>query len=193
MSSASSNHGQNHAELVSLYALQALPSSEMAVAGAQISACAECRQEMEMLRPIIESFVSWPTDVLRPSASLWDRLAQRIAEETGGKPVMLSQQRWAEPEWKEAAPGISCKLLATDTEKSRVSMLVRLAPGAEYPSHRHAGVEELYLIHGELTVDDQRLYPGDYLRAEAGSVDRRVWSEIGCTCLLLTSFHDTLL
>ena len=193
MSSASGEHGQNHAELVSLYALQALPSSEMAVAGAQISACAECRQEMETLRPIIESFVSWPTDVLRPSPSLWERLAQRIGEETGGKPVLLSQQQWVEPEWKEVAPGISCKLLATDTEKNRVSMVVRLAPGAEYPPHRHAGVEELHLLHGELTVDDQKLYPGDYLRAKAGSVDRRIWSEIGCTCVLLTSLHDALL
>jgi len=89
--------------------------------------------------------------------------------------------------------GGSFKLLATDTEKNRVSMVVRLAPGAEYPPHRHAGVEELHLLHGELTVDDQKLYPGDYLRAEAGSVDRRVWSEIGCTCVLLTSFYDALL
>src|SRR5437870_13885970 len=139
------------------------------------SACADCRQEMEALRPIIASFVSWPIDVLRPSASLWGRLARRIATETAGAPVVPVLPRWAEPEWKEVAPGISCKLLATDTEKNRVSMMVRLAPGAEYPPHRHAGVEELHLLHGELTVDDQKLYPGDYLRAEAGSVDRRIW------------------
>jgi len=193
MSSASGEHGQNHAELVSLYALQALPSSEMAVAGAQISACAECRQEMETLRPIIESFVSWPTDVLRPSPSLWERLAQRIGEETGGKPVLLSHQQWVEPEWKEVAPGISCKLLATDTEKNRVSMVVRLAPGADYPTHRHQDIEELHLLDGELIVDDTKLHPGDYRRAEADSVDHRVWSETGCTCVLVTSIHDVLL
>ena len=35
------------------------------------------------------------------------------------------------PNGKEVAPGISCKLLATDTEKHRVSMLVRLSPGAD--------------------------------------------------------------
>ena len=29
-------------------------------------------------------------------------------------------------------------------------MLVRLAPGAAYPPHRHAGVEELHLLEGEL-------------------------------------------
>jgi len=193
MSAASGTHGQDHAELVFLYALQALPSSEVAVAGAQVSACADCRQELETLRPIIDSFVAWPTDVLRPSASLWERLAQRVAEEIGAAPVLLPQQRSQEPEWKEAAPGISCKLLATDTEKNRVSMLVRLAPGIEYPPHRHAGVEELHLLHGELIVDERKLHPGDYLRSEAGSVDHRVWSETGCTCVLITSFHDALL
>jgi anti-sigma factor ChrR (cupin superfamily) len=192
MSTASDQHGQDHSKLVFLYALQALPSSEVAVVGTHIAECAECRQEMETLRPIIDSFVSWPTDVLRPSASLWERLSKRIAAETGGEPVSPAPQRWAQPEWKEVAPGISCKLLATDTEKNRVSMLVRLAPGTDYPPHRHAGVEELHLLEGELWIDDRKLYPGDYNRGEPGAVDRRVWSETGCTCVLLTSIHDTL-
>jgi len=192
MSSGTGKHDQDHQELLYLYVLQALPSSEVPVVMAHISECAECRQEMETLRPIIGTFVAWPTDVLRPSASLWDRLARRIAVETGQEPLAPPPQRWAEPEWEEAAPGISCKLLATDTETDRVSMLVRLAPGAAYPAHRHAGSEELHLLHGELIVDDKKLYPGDYIRAEAGSVDSRVWSETGCTWVLLTSTRDVI-
>ena len=150
MNSKSDQHDREHLDLVFLYALQALPSSEIPVVEAQTSSCEECRQEIETLRPIIDSFVSWPTDVLRPSVSLWGRLAQRIAAETGEEPVLPPSQLPDKPEWEEAAPGISCKLLATDTEQNRVSMLVRLAPGAEYPPHIHAGVEELYLLHGEL-------------------------------------------
>ncbi|OLD93961.1 MAG: hypothetical protein AUG80_19380 [Candidatus Rokubacteria bacterium 13_1_20CM_4_68_9] len=148
---------------------------------------------MEALRPIIDPFVSWPIDVLRPSASLWGRLARRIAAETAGAPVVPVLPRWAEPEWKEVAPGISCKLLATDTEKNRVSMMGRLAPGTDYPPHRHHDSEELHLLYGELIVDDTKLHPGDYLRADADSVDHRVWSETGCTCVLLTSSHDAFL
>ena len=91
------------------------------------------------------------------------------------------------------APGISCKLLATDQEQDRVSLLVRLAPGTDYPPHRHAGTEELHLLQGELMIGDRKLYPGDYNQAEAGSVDYRVWSETGCTCVLITSIHDALL
>ena len=88
MSSASGTHGQDHSDLVLQCALQALPSSDVRRVEAQISACADCRQEMEALRPIIDSFVSWPIDVLRPSASLWGRLARRIAAETAGAPVV---------------------------------------------------------------------------------------------------------
>jgi anti-sigma factor ChrR (cupin superfamily) len=187
------SHDQGHAELVALYALQALPSSEAAAAEARLSACADCRQEMEMLRPLIGSFVSWPVDVLRPATPLWDRLAQRIAAETGQASAVPAAPHRAEPEWQDAAPGISFQLLATDTEKHRVSMLVRLAPGTDYPPHRHADVEELHLLHGTLIVGDRTLAPGDYLRSEAGSVDHRVWSETGCTCVLLTSIHDAIL
>jgi anti-sigma factor ChrR (cupin superfamily) len=192
MNSKSSDHDREHLDLVFLYVLQALPSSEIPVVEAHTSSCEDCRQEIETLRPIIGSFVSWPTDVLRPPVSLWARLAQRIAEETGEEPVLAPSQLPAKPEWEEAAPGISCKLLATDTEKNRVSMLVRLAPGTDYPPHHHGGVEELYLLHGELMIDDKKLYPGDYIRAEADSVDHRVWSEAGCTCVLLTSTKDLM-
>lgn len=193
MNSVPDPHDQDHADLPFLYALRALPPREMAVVDAHIAGCAECRQEVEALRPTIESFVSWPTDLLRPSPALWDRLAQRIAAETGGEPVPPAPEPWAEPQWQEPAPGISCKLLATDAARKRVSLLVRLAPGTEYPPHRHAGLEELHLLDGELMIGDRKLYPGDYNRAEAGSLDRRVWSETGCTCVLITSSHDALL
>ena len=83
-------------------------------------------------------------------------------------------------------------MLANDEERHVVSMLVRLAPGGEYPPHAHAGVEELHLLDGELWIDDRKLYPGDYNRAEPGTGDQRVWSETGCTCVLITSTKDIL-
>ena len=53
-------------------------------------------------------------------------------------------------------------------------MLVRLLPGVDYAAHTHARLEELFLLDGELWIDDRKLYPGDYNRAEAGSGDKRV-------------------
>lgn len=132
----------------------------------------------------------WPADVLRPSPALWDRLAERLTLNAGT--ASSEGRHWIEPEWEDVAPGISCQLLASDGEKQRVSMLVRLAPGTDYPPHTHAGVEELHLLQGELLIDSRKLLPGDYNRAEPGTADKRVWSETGCMCVLLTSTRDAL-
>jgi ChrR Cupin-like domain len=147
---------------------------------------------LDSLRPVVDRFVCWPTDVLRPAASLQGRLALRIAEETGEQPMLPPVRQWSEPEWEKVAPGIECKLLATDTERHRVSMLVRLAPGASYPAHTHAGAEELHLLDGELWIDERKLVPGDYNYGAPGTGDQRVWSETGCTCVLVTSTKDVL-
>ena len=179
-------------DLTCAYALRALPLSEVAAAEAHIAACPECRRELESLRPVLDRFVAWPTDVLRPAASLQARLALRIAGETGKEPVPPPAQSWSEPDWEQVAPGIECKLLATDTERHRVSMLVRLAPHASYPPHTHAGVEELHLLDGELWIDERKLFPGDYNHGAPGASDQRVWSETGCTCVLITSTKDLL-
>ena len=174
------------------YAAQALAPGEVAAAEAHIAACPDCRRELDSLRPVLDRFVSWPTDVLRPTRSLQARLAHRIAEETGNAPVPPPASQWSEPEWEQVAPGIECKLLAADTGRHRVSMLVRLAPGASYPPHTHAGVEELHLLDGELWINARKLVPGDYNYGAPGALDERVWSETGCTCVLITSTRDVL-
>jgi anti-sigma factor ChrR (cupin superfamily) len=192
MSAASDKTRCGHSELVALHALGALTPEETGLIEAHIPVCADCQHELDALRPVLDTFVHWPTDILRPSDSLLVRLTQRIAAETRKDPVLPSTRDGSVLEWDEVAPGISCKLLANDTDQARVSMLVRLSPGAAYPAHTHAGIEELHLLDGELWIDDKKLYPGDYNRAEPGTSDRRVWSETGCTCLLTTSLADVL-
>jgi len=185
-------HAPGHAEQLHLYAVGALPRREMMAMEAHLAECAECRREIRSLDPAMDALAAWPTDVLRPSASLGLRLAERIAGDTGGQPIAPPPQDWNEPDWEEAAPGISVKMLALDAERDVVTMLVKLAPGAAYPPHTHAGVEELHLLEGELWIDDRKLHPGDYNRGEPGGSDHRVWSETGCTCVLITSPGDVL-
>jgi quercetin dioxygenase-like cupin family protein len=192
MNSKPGTHNQEHLDLVFLFALRALPPRETASVEAQISSCGDCRQEIETLRPIVRSFVGWSTDVLRPAESLWSQLAERIASETATQPFVPPLEPPVKPDWEEAAPGIHLKILARNAENDSVSMLVRLDPGTDYPRHRHAGIEELHLLHGILKVDDRTLSPGDFIHSEAGSVDHRVWSETGCTCFLVTSTKDAL-
>ncbi len=182
----------DRSELTCVHALGALSAREVPALQAHIAACADCQRELESLRPLIDLFIAWPADILRPATSLQARLASRVAAETGKEPVSPPARQWSEPEWQPVAPGIECKLLASDTERDRISMLVRLAPGASYPPHTHAGVEELHLLAGELWIDERKLLPGDYNYGPPGATDKLVCSETGCTCLLITSTRDVL-
>ena len=201
MTSIATGSPCEHSERVALHALSALPPDEARQFEIHLAECGQCRQEFESLRPVVESLSDWPTDVLRPSATVWDRLAQRITADspnsqtlsTPGDPERLEPQWLNEPQWHKAAPGIDYKLLATDPVRERLSLLVRLAPGAAYPPHTHAGTEELHLLAGELWINGKKLYPGEYNRATWGSTDRKVRTDTGCTCVLITSSRDVLL
>jgi anti-sigma factor ChrR (cupin superfamily) len=120
--------------------------------------------------------------VSRESRQLLDVLAELSRE----VPV------WSESDWQRVGSGLSYQVLARDVERERIGMLVRLSPGASYPPHTHAGLEELYLLEGELRIESAKVIPGDYHRAEAGSSDQSAWSLTGCMCVLLTSTEDIL-
>ena len=70
---------------------------------AQISSCEDCRQELETLRPVVQSFVGWSAEVSRPAESLWNQLSKRIATEDGTQPFVPPSHARLKPEWEEAA------------------------------------------------------------------------------------------
>src|SRR4029079_12833567 len=108
MSPSANPNRCEQSEATCAYALQVLPASEVAAAEAHIASCPDCQRELVSLRPVVDRFVSWPTDVLRPTTSLQGRLALRIAEETGKQPVPPPARQWSEPDWEQVAPGIEC-------------------------------------------------------------------------------------
>src|SRR5262249_41625404 len=114
----SASHEAVHTERISLYALHAVPPDEAPAVEAQIAACAACRKELAVLQRVVAPFVAWPVDVLRPPEPLWDRLAQRVATETGEAPISPPRGP-ADAPWDDVARGISVKLLATDAEHDR--------------------------------------------------------------------------
>jgi anti-sigma factor ChrR (cupin superfamily) len=180
--------------LLEAFALSSLPSEAHVVVEQHLRTCSRCRDESAVLGEIAGQLAAWPAGELTPPAPLWNRLAKRIGLE--GWPAIEQElslaPHWPDLEWQQPAPGIYCKILSIDSERNRVSMLVRLDPRVDYPPHVHAGIEELHLLDGELWINDRKLYPGDFNRAEPGTSDQRVWSEIGCTCVLMTSPDDAL-
>ena len=89
--------------------------------------------------------------------------------------------------------GIRVKRLYVDPAKDTVSLLIQMAPGTSYPSHRHAGPEHCYVISGDLQVGDISLKTGDYQVANTSSVHTVTTTQNGCTILIISSLKDQIL
>ena len=72
-------------------------------------------------------------------------------------------------EWQERAPGIFLKTLYAEPDTGARTALVRMAAGTAFPPHEHRGIEDVYLLEGEMWVGDIQMRPGDYCRAPAGT------------------------
>lgn len=82
------------------------------------------------------------------------------------------------------APGASVRVLHVDRPNGRFTMLMKLAPGARYPSHHHDGYEECMVLDGSLLVGSVRMTAGDYQRADADTDHVEQWSDTGATLFI---------
>jgi ChrR Cupin-like domain len=65
------------------------------------------------------------------------------------------------------------KFLFNDTARGYTTAMVRMMAGTHYPSHKQAGVEELYLLDGDPFVDDMAMRAGDYCCVKRAASARR--------------------
>ena len=61
--------------------------------------------------------------------------------------------------------------------------LLRYAPGASVPRHRHQGLEVIIVLSGSQSDDHGRYRAGDVVLNPKGS-EHEVWSVDGCTVLI---------
>ena len=85
-------------------------------------------------------------------------------------------------------------MLMFDAARRTATMLVRMLPGTQYPSHRHAEAEECLVLEGDLHVGaDLVMHAGDFQRAAKGSVHVPQFTVDGCLLLITSSLEDELL
>ena len=171
-------------ELASLYALGALPAEQTAAYEAHLShGCPVCRAEVRALREVTGA-IGLTADPLAPRSELRARLMKTIS----------MSLRSEEMNWQPGQlPGLFLKVLFNDTQRAYTTALVRMTAGTHYPSHRHAGVEELFLLEGDLSVDELSMKPGDYCRGEVGSIHGEIYTNAGCLFMVSSSQHDEIL
>jgi ChrR Cupin-like domain len=86
-------------------------------------------------------------------------------------------------------PGVEIAIFHTDPIAQRTSGILRAAPGMKYPPHRHAEVEEIFMISGDLRIGTEVYGAGDYIRSNPGSV-HAPYSQNGCMFFFNSSMND---
>lgn len=124
-----------------------------------------------------------------PPAALKAKLMARIQTEpqqTASAGAEFTFIRASEGTWQEMAPGMMMKVLYNNPVTRRTTALMRFAAGFRQAPHRHAAVEELFVLEGGCVCEGQALFPGDYHRSAAGTRHHETFTDDGC--LLLVTF-----
>lgn len=91
--------------------------------------------------------------------------------------------------WQPLLDGVDLKVLREDG--GVMSYLLRLAPGASLPPHRHPRDEECVVLEGRLRVGTGiEIGPGGYHLAHAGALHATLRSETGATIFLRGAVPD---
>lgn len=183
------------AEQAAMYALGILSQQEAQAFERCLSeGCESCAEELAAFEAVVaELGLSAPEQ--KPPERTRGQLLFTIASqaETAQIPVVQKSElqmashhlRLNEGKWNRLAEGVYVKTLFVDREKDLITSLVRLEPGARFPSHRHTGTEESVVILGDCHVNGLTLGPGDYRRAMVGTIDSEITTANGTTYLVI--------
>lgn len=191
-------------ELAALYAAGALTDSECTAFEAHLDAgCPACSAEVAPFAAVAAKLLLPVPEAVPPPgvrAALLDRLAaassplrgsvleEAMAREPGLEVIV---RKPVDGPWQDTAvPGVRLRVLSVDRTRNQFSALVRMAPGAAYPRHVHAGPEECMVLEGELHVGDAVMHAGDYQHAPVGSTHGVQRTETGCLLFITSSLSD---
>lgn len=178
-------HGQ-WSEHATLYALGLLDPNDLAPFERHLAECEECRADVQVHRELAAE-IALVACTERPSPDVRAQLLRRTAPAH----VLV---RAHEGTWEPTPfPGVELRQLFVDAATGNVTSLVRLAPGAKYPPHRHAGLEHCYVLEGDLVSDRHTIYAGDYEVNSPDTDHLPVSSTNGCLLLIINNQRDTLL
>ena len=181
-------------ELAALKALGALAPADAATLEALLAHDPGMRAELAEMNDVAAALAQSNSLSARPSARLRDELLRRIQETPQATrpaaefsaPSGFHFVQSHEGEWQPTPfPGIRMKMLSISREIGYWTVLADLAPGARFPTHDHAGSEQLYILSGHLHTEGRIMGPGDFLHAEAGTHHGELHSPDGCRALLV--------
>jgi quercetin dioxygenase-like cupin family protein len=156
--------------------------------------CPLCAREVEALARI-SRLLAHAAEPVAPPPSLRGRLLGRVSRSTyWPEKYARFEIRADRTPWDTASvPGLAVKLLDVDRAARRRLTLVRARAGTYFPTHRHADVEELYILEGGLSFAEENFDAGDSVRMEPGSIHGPSETHEGCVLLICASLDDEIL
>ena len=169
-----------------LYALGALGADERRRFAEHVEGgCAACRGEVDGFEAIAGDLGLAATPVA-PRSDLRARLLARAAVESDR--ASLSGFQFVldgEGAWVEVQPRVFRKDLARRAGSGPTVYLIRMEPGAHAATHQHPGVEDCYVVSGDLHVAGRHIHAGDHHRASAGTTHEGIRTDGGCLLLIV--------
>lgn len=87
--------------------------------------------------------------------------------------------------WERWLEGVEAKVLF-ETAAGHRTLFLRVAPGAEFPDHDHATIEELCVLDGACSFGEIEMQTGEYFRFSAGTRHEQLRTRVGCLLLVIT-------
>jgi anti-sigma factor ChrR (cupin superfamily) len=190
-------------ELAPLYALDLLDLEERLWVEAQVLECPDLAEELASYQVAV-GLIPYGAEPMPMAADLKDRLFDKL----GLEPVAAARD--LPPEIQPVAPqdpplfalrsqdlqwqphrteGVQVVHLLLDSDRRQRSLLVKAAAGVVYPLHRHQGIEEIYMLEGELVINGEVYLAGDYIRSYPNSIHAPSTST-GCMFLIHACIDD---
>ena len=169
-------------EQAAMYSLGLLEPELTSLFERHVAACAVCRAEV---RAFDEAASELAFDgEMAPPPSLRSRVLASIQESADAIAIVRAHDgAWV----RTPFPGVSVKPLYIDPQTKLVTQLVRLAPGAYIPAHRHAAPEQCFVVEGDVSIGDEVFGAGDFSIASTKSMHGRVSSVQGCLLVIVGS------
>ncbi|MBI1745286.1 MAG: cupin domain-containing protein [Acidobacteria bacterium] len=182
---------------VANYALGALDGDDLTRFEAHLrEGCAGCLASIRSYEDVLSNLAQ-KIDPINPPPEVRARLLMKLQTEARDKAGHHLSNTTVGPRktvewilagqgcWQEFIHGVHVQALYSHPIHNYSTSLVRLDAGFSYPRHRHLDTEELYVIDGQCSIDDQEFGPGDYIRAAEGSVHEITQTVHGCTLLVI--------
>ncbi len=155
---------------------------------------AENEQEAREFRELAAEF-GLALPLQRPPAALKEKLMAAVSGMPQNPIQGVFVIRGGGGAWKPTPwEGVDYKPLYYDEETTMQTVILRLAAGARYPSHRHKRPEQCLVLRGDVSVGEGvEMGPGDFEWAEASTEHQFVTSREGCELLIIASRQDEIL